>query len=223
MGEVDGRPYIASECILGTDLAALANAQKDQNRLLPPRDIAQLCAQVAEALHVAHEAGIVHRDLKPANILIRRLGLRPDPPSNSTPDSNRTKHSSRDGVPTYETLHPYITDFGMAKRDTEAEFVMTQAGQLLGSPAYMSPEQWQDSHAVDRRTDLWAVGVILFELLTGERPITPWERGRKWCQHNLEVASLSAAVALVLLTKHMFSMGYVVPMESTDLLGITGF
>ena len=47
---------------------------------------------------------------------------------------------------------------------------MTQSGQLLGSPAYMSPEQWPDSHAVDRRTDLWAVGVILFELLTGERP-----------------------------------------------------
>ena len=176
VGEVDGRPYIASEYILGTDLAALANAQKDQNRLLPPRDIAQLCAQVAEALHVAHEAGIVHRDLKPANILIRRLGLRPDPPS--TPDANRTKHTGRDGVPTYEPLHPYITDFGMAKRDTEAEFVMTQAGQLLGSPAYMSPEQWQDSHAVDRRTDLWAVGVILFELLTGERPFRA-ERDKK--------------------------------------------
>ena len=47
---------------------------------------------------------------------------------------------------------------------------MTQAGQRLGSPTYMSPEQWPDSHAVDRRTDLWAVGVILFELLTGERP-----------------------------------------------------
>ena len=61
-------------------------------------------------------------------------------------------------------------DFGLAKRDIEAEFVMTQAGQLLGSPACMSPEQWQDSDAVDRRTDLWAVGVILFELLTGERP-----------------------------------------------------
>lgn len=123
VGEVDGRPYIASEYILGTDLAARANAQKDQNRLLPPRDIALLCAQVAEALHVAHEAGIVHRDLKPANILIGADGL------------------------------PRVMDFGMAKRDTEAEYVMTQAGQLLGSPAYMSPEQWQDSHAVDRRTD----------------------------------------------------------------------
>ena len=98
VGEVDGRPYIASEYILGTDLAALAYAHKDQNRLLPPRDIAQLCAQVAEALHVAHEAGIVHRDLKPANILIGRLGLRPDP--SSTPDSNRTKNTGRDGVPT---------------------------------------------------------------------------------------------------------------------------
>ena len=69
VGDVDGWPYIASEYIIGTDLAALAKAEKDQNRLLPPRDIALLCAQVSEALHVAHEAGIVHRDLKPANIL----------------------------------------------------------------------------------------------------------------------------------------------------------
>ena len=63
VGEVDGRPYIASEYILGTDLAARAKALKDQNRLLPPRDIALLCAQVAEALHPprrTHEAGIVH-------------------------------------------------------------------------------------------------------------------------------------------------------------------
>ena len=265
VGEVDGRPYIASEYIVGTDLAARAKAEKDQNRLLPPRDIALLCAQVAEALHVAHEAGIVHRDLKPANILIGRLGLRPDPSSN--PDSNRNSNTGRDGVPTYGALHPYITDFGMAKRDTEAEFVMTQAGQLLGSPAYMSPEQWQDSHAVDRRTDLWAVGVILFELLTGEfpfrasrdflrlkeqilhadppppsqlnsqvpadldtlclkclekdpsrrfptaaalaqelhrflhgepihsRPITQWERARKWCQRNPTVASAELGAA----------------------------
>ena len=75
VGEVDGRPYIASEYILGTDLAARANAQKDQNRLLPPRDIAQLCAQVAEALHVAHEAGIVHRDLKPQGLGVGDEGL----------------------------------------------------------------------------------------------------------------------------------------------------
>ena len=77
VGEVDGRPYIASEYILGTDLAARANAQKDQNRLLPPRDIAQLCAQVAEALHPprrTHEAGIVHRDLKPADAGVRDEG-----------------------------------------------------------------------------------------------------------------------------------------------------
>ena len=271
VGEVDGRPYIASEYILGTDLAARAKAEKDQNRLLPPRDIALLCAQVAEALHVAHEAGIVHRDLKPANILVRGevargegLGARGEQPQVAASNSPLAPNPS--------PLHPYLTDFGMAKRDTEAEFVMTQAGQLLGSPAYMSPEQWQDSHAVDRRTDLWAVGVILFELLTGERPfraerdtkllmqqilnadppppsqpnsqvpadldtlclkclekdpsrrfptaaalaqelhrflhgepihsrpITQWERARKWCQRNPAVASLSAAVVLVLLT-----------------------
>ena len=146
--EVDGRPYIASEYIFGMDLAALAEKERNAGRLLSTMQVAQLCGQVAEALHAAHEAGIVHRDLKPANILI-----------------------GFDGV-------PRVMDFGMAKRDSDAEYVVTQAGQLLGSPAYMSPEQWQDSHAVDRRTDLWALGIILFELLTGERPFRG-ERDKK--------------------------------------------
>lgn len=100
----------------------------------------ELCAVLAEALHHAHEQGVVHRDLKPANILL---------------DHNE---------------QPHITDFGLAKW-AEDSHGMTLHGQVLGTPAYMSPEQARgDSARVDRQSDVFALGVILFELLTGHRP-----------------------------------------------------
>jgi tetratricopeptide (TPR) repeat protein len=103
-------------------------------------DCAVLCLKIAEGLHHAHEAGVIHRDLKPANIMIDRGG------------------------------EPHIMDFGLAKREA-GETTMTMDGQILGTPAYMSPEQAKGlAHAADRRTDVYSLGVILFELLTGERP-----------------------------------------------------
>ena len=140
VGEVEGRPFFTAEYVRGIDLAKLITVEKDAGRLLPVRQVAQLCGQVADALHAAHQAGVVHRDLKPANILVGEDGL------------------------------PRVMDFGMAKRESAAEFVVTQAGTVLGSPAYMSPEQWQDSSSVGRATDIWSLGVMLFELLTGEFP-----------------------------------------------------
>lgn len=104
------------------------------------RESARLCIKVAEALHRAHEQGIIHRDLKPGNILIDLAG------------------------------EPHITDFGLAKRET-TEATMTIEGQVFGTPAYMSPEQARgQGHAADRRTDIYSLGAILFELLTGEHP-----------------------------------------------------
>jgi WD40 repeat protein/tRNA A-37 threonylcarbamoyl transferase component Bud32 len=114
----------------------------DRLRISRPsaRDSAQICAQVADALDYAHEHGIVHRDVKPSNILIDEDGS------------------------------PRIMDFGIAKRDT-GEVTMTMEGQILGTPAYMSPEQADGrSHDVDGRSDVYSVGVILYEMLTGERP-----------------------------------------------------
>jgi serine/threonine-protein kinase len=110
---------------------------------MQPGRIASLLTQVASALGVAHRHGIVHRDLKPQNLMISR---------------------AEDGTEVVKLL-----DFGIAKTHEEGATQLTQTGFALGTPQYMAPEQ-AAGKAVDGRTDLYALGVILYEMLTGEVP-----------------------------------------------------
>ncbi|MFT5464454.1 MAG: Tol biopolymer transport system component [Planctomycetota bacterium] len=148
--QVDDTCFIAMELVPGEDLS-----QRLEQGALPIDEALEVCRQIAEGLEAAHEAGIVHRDLKPANVRITPEGVvkvldfglaKPTGPV-------RTGSGAGSG-----TANP-------AKPDS---FLMTEEGVVLGTPTYMSPEQAR-AKSVDRRTDIWAFGCVLYECLTGKR------------------------------------------------------
>jgi serine/threonine protein kinase/Tfp pilus assembly protein PilF len=137
-----GRPYFVMELVRGVPITEYC----DENQV-PVRDRLELFLQVCQAVQHAHQKGIIHRDIKPSNVLI----------------------TSRDGTPV-----PKVIDFGVAKavgQQLTDKTIYTQFTQLVGTPLYMSPEQaGQSSLDVDTRTDIYALGVLLYELLTGTTP-----------------------------------------------------
>ena len=148
-----GQPYFAMEYVDGPPITTYC----DQKKLSIPERL-RLFARVCEGVQHAHQKAIIHRDLKPSNILVTEI----------------------DGNPT-----PRIIDFGLAKvrvpLGEQASF--TQAGAFLGTPGYISPEQVDPNlHDVDTRTDVYSLGVVLYELLTGDLPFD----AEQWKKQNLD-------------------------------------
>jgi len=153
-GEHAGTPFLVMRYVEGETLArSLARARDGEGFLAPARSatgIAQrraailtLVEAVARALHVAHEVGVVHRDVKPGNVMVTPGGA------------------------------PVVLDFGLALDERDEGLTLTRSGDVLGTPFYMAPEQLATTQGpVDRRTDVWALGVVLYECLTLRRPFS---------------------------------------------------
>ena len=153
----EGHPYIVMEYLVGPSLGVYLRELHKRGQRLEPIQIARLLITIATALDYAHEQGVVHRDIKPGNIILH----------------NKSKNVSVEQHLTART-EPVITDFGLVRIAQSA--TQTATGAVSGTPAYMSPEQAQGLK-VDYRSDLYSLGVVLYEMLAGRMPFegdTSW-------------------------------------------------
>ncbi len=139
-----GRPYFVMELVTGKPIT-----QYCDERSLSVNERLEVFGQVCRAIQHAHQKGIIHRDIKPSNVLVSTIDDRP---------------------------HAKVIDFGIAKATQQHAMdatMVTELGQWIGTPAYMSPEQASGSADIDTRTDVYSLGVLLYELLSGEPPFDP--------------------------------------------------
>ena len=159
VGTLDsGRPFMVMEYLVGSDLGDIL---KERGRL-PISEAVDYILQACEAIAEAHMLGIVHRDLKPANIFVTRRV---------------------DGTPLVKVL-----DFGLSKitKTDTLEPSLTSANTVMGSPYYMSPEQVRSLKSIDARADIWALGVILYQLVSDARPFQEESLGALFVQIGAE-------------------------------------
>jgi serine/threonine-protein kinase len=153
VNEIDGQPYFSMEYVEGPTLA-----ERLSEGPLPPREAAQIVAAVARGVDYAHKHGILHRDLKPANVLL----------------AGRAQSAADQSSP---LTAPKVTDFGLAKR-VVGSGRLTQSGAIVGTPSYMAPEQARADKQLTPAADVYSLGAILYETLTGRPPFqaaTPLE------------------------------------------------
>jgi serine/threonine protein kinase len=146
----DESPYLVMEYIPGPSLAAYLKSLHEQKQRMPIGMVAQILKSIASALDYAHAKGIVHRDIKPANVLLR---------------SQSGKVELNKPLP--RDVEPVLTDFGLVRLLDST--MHTTAGSVSGTPTYMSPEQAR-GEKVDKRTDIYSLGIMLYEMLAGTVP-----------------------------------------------------
>jgi tRNA A-37 threonylcarbamoyl transferase component Bud32 len=152
----EGHPYIVMEYLRGPSLDTYLRELKSRNEKLQPAQVARLLSIMATALDYAHEQGVIHRDIKPGNIILH----------------NKTGLFSSD-LPLSPLTEPAITDFGLVRIHTTTQ---TSSGKRSGTPAYMSPEQ-AHGLTVDHRSDIYSLGIVLYELMSGH---VPFEAETNW-------------------------------------------
>jgi len=160
VGEFQGRPFMVLEYLQGQPFNKVIAGQR-----LPPTRAVELMAPVVRALAAAHEQGIVHRDLKPDNIILTESG------SIKVLDFGIAKVlQDPEHPPEKEQELPSPGGMGL---DADISHNLTRRGAILGTIPFMSPEQWRGGQNVDHRTDIWAVGIMLFRMIAGKHPLDP--------------------------------------------------